>query len=75
MQDQDHKEVLGRLLKNVRKSNVTINEAALSRRPQESTYSVEEAKQFIRGMLLSDTSSNFNGPDVERGHNRQSKPS
>ena len=48
---------LERLLKNARKSNVTINEAALSSRPQESTYSVDEAEQLIGGMQLSDTSS------------------
>ena len=36
-----------RLLKNTRKSNMTSNKAALSSRPQELTYSVEEAKQLI----------------------------
>ena len=49
-----------RLHTNARKSKVTINEAALSSRPQESTYSMKEAKQLIRGMQLSDTSSNSN---------------
>ena len=36
-----------RLLKNAKKSNISINEAALSTRPQESTYSVEQAEQLI----------------------------
>ena len=40
-----------------RKSSMTISEAALSSRPQELTYSVDEAKQLIGGMQLSDASS------------------
>ena len=36
-----------RLLKNARKNTETISKAALSSRPQESTYSVDEAKQLI----------------------------
>ena len=46
-----------RLLKNVKKSNISLNEAAPSSRPQESMYSTEQAKQLIRGMQLSDTGS------------------
>ena len=34
-----------------------MNEAALSSQPKESTSSVEQAEQLIRGMQLSDTSS------------------
>ena len=48
------------LQKNVKKSNISINKAALSGRPQESMYSQEQAKQLIRGMQLSDTSSDSN---------------
>ena len=44
-----------RLLKNAKKSNISINGAALSSRPQESTYSIEQAEQLIGGRLLSDT--------------------
>ena len=44
-----------RLIKNAKKSNISINKAALSSKPQESTYSIEQAKQLIRGMQLSDT--------------------
>ena len=43
-----------RLLKNAKKSNISINEAALSSNPQESAYSIEQAKQLLRGMQLSD---------------------
>ena len=46
-----------KLLKKAKKSNISINETALSSRPQESTYSVEQAEQFIAGMQLSDTGS------------------
>ena len=49
-----------RLLKNARKSNMTISGAALSSRPQELTYSVKEAKQLIGGMQVGDTSSDSN---------------
>ena len=38
-------------------SNISINEAALSSKPQDSTYSIEQAEQLIRGMQLSDTDS------------------
>ena len=53
-----------RLLKNARKSNVTINETALSSRPQELAYSIEEAKQLMGKMQLSDTSSDSDLLDV-----------
>ena len=46
-----------RLLRNAKKSNILINEAAHSSRPQESTYSVEQAKQLIGGMQPSNTGS------------------
>ena len=46
-----------RLLKNTKKSNISINEATLSSRSEESTYSMEQTKQLIRGMQLSDTGS------------------
>ena len=44
------KKYKGRLFKNAKKSNILINEATLSSRPQESTYSVEQAEQFITEM-------------------------
>ena len=47
----------GRLLRNDKKSNISVNEIALSSQPKESTYFIEQAKQLIRGMQLSDTSS------------------
>ena len=46
-----------RLLTNAKKSNISINKATLSSRPQESTFSVEQTEQLIGGMQLSDTSS------------------
>ena len=49
-----------RLLMNTKKSNISINEAAQSSRPQESTYLIEQAKQVIGGMQLSDTGSDSN---------------
>ena len=45
------------LLSNAKKSNISVNEAALSSQPKDSTYSIEQAKQLIRGMQLSDTNS------------------
>ena len=44
-----------RLLKNAKNSNTLINEVAFSNRPHESTYSIEQLEQLIRGMQLSDT--------------------
>ena len=46
-----------RLLKNAKKSNISINEATLSSKPEESTYSIEQAEWLIGGMQLSDTCS------------------
>ena len=46
-----------RLLKNAKKINISINEAAFSNNPQESMYTIEQAEQLIRGMQLSDTGS------------------
>ena len=46
-----------RLLKNAKKSNILISEAALSSRPQESNYSIEQAELLIRGMQLTGTRS------------------
>ena len=46
-----------RLLKNAKKGNIAINEAALPSRPQVSTYSIEQAQQLIIGKQLSDTGS------------------
>ena len=33
-----------RLLRNTKKSNISVNEAALSSQPHESTYSIEQAE-------------------------------
>ena len=46
-----------RLLRNTKKKNISVNEAALSSQTKESTYSTEQAEQLIRGMQLNDTSS------------------
>ena len=40
-----------------KKSNISINEATLSSKPQESTYTVEQAEHLVGSMQLSDTSS------------------
>ena len=39
-----------RILKNAKKSSIFINEAALSNKSQESTYSIQQAEQLIRAM-------------------------
>ena len=49
-----------RLLKNAKKSIISIHEVALSKKTQESTYSIEQAEQLIGGMQLSDTGSYSN---------------
>ena len=46
-----------RLLRDAKKSNISVNDSALSSRPQESIYSVEQAEQVIGGMQLCDTGS------------------
>ena len=43
---------------------MTGNETALSSRPQESTYPIEQAEQLIRGMQLPNTSSDSDWLDV-----------
>ena len=48
-----------RLLKNAKRSSIAINKAALSSKPQESTYSIGQAA-LIRGMHLSDIGSDSN---------------
>ena len=45
------------LLKNAKKSNISINKAALSSKSQESTFSIEQTEQLIRGMPLSEKDS------------------
>ena len=46
-----------RIQKNARKSNISINEVALSSKSQNSTYSIEQAEQLIRAVQLSKTNS------------------
>ena len=46
-----------RLLRDAKKSNISVYDTALFSRPQESIYSVEQAEQVIGGMQLSDTGS------------------
>ena len=46
-----------RLLKNTKKSYISINEAALSSKTQESTYSIEQTEHLLRGMQPSDSNS------------------
>ena len=52
-----------RILKNVKKSNISINEAALLNKCQESTYSIEHAEQLIGAMQLSKTDSDSDSLD------------
>ena len=45
------------LLRNAKKSNISVNKVALFSQNKESTYSTEQDKQLTKGMQLSDTSS------------------